>query len=112
MKRLPLLMLLIVSSITVLCSVQHAWCEPQPPQPQQLWVTMHTAPIDDYCTPCIVSERLLKQSNVEFKKVLEPLGPWPWFKLTDSKGNQVTLKGQLTQSDIDSIKRGEFPSRR
>ena len=78
---------------------------------QQLWVTMHTAPIDDYCPPCIASERLLKEAHVEFKKVLEPLGPWPWFQLTDSRGNQRTLRGALSQSDVELIKRGEFPNR-
>jgi hypothetical protein len=81
------------------------------PTPTQLWVTMHTAPIDDYCAPCIASEKLLKESNVEFSKVLEPMGPWPWFKLTDSRGNQKTIRGALTKEDVDAIKRGEFPKR-
>lgn len=80
-------------------------------QPTQLWVTMHSAPIDDYCAPCIASEKLLKESNVEFSKVLEPMGPWPWFKLTDSRGNQKTIRGALTKEDVDAIKRGEFPKR-
>lgn len=79
--------------------------------PQQLWVTMHTAPIEDYCAPCIASEKLLKDANVEFKKVLEPMGPWPWFQLTDSRGNQKRIKGALTKEDVQAIKRGEFPRR-
>lgn len=82
------------------------------PAAEPLWVTMHTAPIDDYCPPCIASEKLLKDSGVEFKKVLEPMGPWPWFQLTDSRGNQRTLRGGLSQEDVDAIKRGEFPKRR
>ena len=79
--------------------------------PQQLWVTMHTAPIDDYCAPCIASEKLLKQHEVDFKKVLEPLGPWPWFLLTDSNGNQKRIRGALSKEDVLAIKRGEFPKR-
>ena len=100
--------LILLTALSYASESVHA----QPGQTQQVWVTMHTAVIDDYCTPCIISERLLKENKVEFKKVLEPLGPWPWFVLTDSRGNQVTLKGQLSQTDIDSIKRGEFPARR
>jgi hypothetical protein len=72
---------------------------------------MHTTTIDNYCAPCIASERLLKDSRVEFTKVLEPLGPWPWFQLTDNQGNQKRIEGMLTQEDIDAIKRGEFPER-
>jgi|GEM_PF-1930797 len=78
---------------------------------RQLWVTMHTTTLEEYCTPCILSERLLKEANVQFKKVLEPMGPWPWFQLTDDKGNQCRLNGGLTQEDVDAIKRGEFPER-
>jgi hypothetical protein len=78
---------------------------------RQLWVTMHTASIDNYCTPCIISERLLKEAHVEFTKVLEPMGPWPWFQLTDSQGNQRRLDGALSKEDIEAIQRGEFPER-
>jgi hypothetical protein len=84
---------------------------PGAPAPQQLWVTMHSAPIDDYCAPCMASEKLLKEQHVEFKKVLEPLGPWPWFLLTDSKGNQKRIRGGLSIEDVLAIKRGEFPQR-
>jgi hypothetical protein len=81
------------------------------PASHQLWVTMHTAPIEDYCAPCIASEKLLKDEHVEFKKVLEPMGPWPWFQLTDSRGNQKRIKGALSKEDVQAIKRGEFPRR-
>ena len=84
---------------------------PAVPTAQQLWVTMHTAPIEDYCAPCIASEKLLREEHVEFKKVLEPMGPWPWFQLTDSSGNQRRIKGALSKQDVQAIKRGEFPRR-
>ncbi len=93
-------------------SAAHSQDSADSPAQPQLWVTMHTAPIDDYCPPCIASEMLLKNSGVEFKKVLEPMGPWPWFQLTDSGGNQRTIRGGLSQEDVDAIKRGEFPKRR
>jgi len=76
-----------------------------------LYVTMHSAPIDDYCAPCIVSERLLKDSHVTYRKILEPMGPWPWFTLTDKSGNQRTLHGGLSQADVDAIKEGRWPQR-
>ncbi len=78
----------------------------------QLYVTMHSAPIDDYCAPCITSERLLKEANVTYRKILEPMGPWPWFKLTDQAGNQRTIHGGLSQADVDAIKNGQWPQRR
>lgn len=78
---------------------------------RQLWITMHTASIDNYCGPCIISERLLEEAHVEFTKVLEPMGPWPWFQLTDTQGNQRRLNGALTKEDIEAIQRGEFPER-
>ncbi len=81
------------------------------PNSRPLWVTMHTTAIEKYRTPCIVSERLLKESRVEFTKILEPMGPWPWFQLTDDQGNQRRINGVLTQDDIEAIKRGEFPER-
>ena len=111
MKGLSIISLvaLVVASLNPRLSLAQA--APEPPVAQQLWVTMHTAPIDDYCAPCIASEKLLKAGNVEFKKVLEPMGPWPWFQLTDSRGNQKVLRGGLSEADVASIKRGEFPNR-
>lgn len=79
---------------------------------EQLYVTMHTAPIDNYCTPCIVSEKRLKDANIDFRKILEPEGPWPWFKLTDEQGNQKVIRGTLTEQDVALIKKGEFPPNR
>ena len=76
-----------------------------------LYITMHTAPIDDYCAPCIASEKLLKEARLEFRKVLEPLGPWPWFMLTNEKGEQRKVTGALNADDIARIKRGEWPLR-
>lgn len=78
---------------------------------QQLWVTMHTAPMEDYCAACIVSEKLLREGQVEFRKVLEPMGPWPWFQLTDCQGNQKRVKGALSKEDVQAIKLGQFPKR-
>lgn len=79
------------------------------PPPAPLFITMHTAPMDNYCPPCMASEKLLKEAHLEFKKVLEPMGPWPWFLLTDRVGNQRILRGGLTQDDIEKIKVGEWP---
>lgn len=79
------------------------------PSAGALYVTMHTAPIDNYCAPCMASEKLLKQAGIEFRKVLEPEGPWPWFQLTDSRGNQRRLSGGLSTDDIERIKKGEWP---
>jgi hypothetical protein len=79
--------------------------------PSQLYITMHSAPIDDYCPPCIASEKLLKEAGLDYRKVLEPLGPWPWFQFTDSQGNQRRLAGGLTADDINRIKKGEWPQR-
>lgn len=81
------------------------------PAPAQLYITMHSAPIDDYCPPCIASEKLLKEAGLEYRKVLEPLGPWPWFQFTDLQGNQRRLAGGLTADDISRIKKGEWPQR-
>ena len=81
------------------------------PSPQ-VYITMHTAPIDDYCAACMNSEKLLKEANLEFRKILEPLGPWPWFKFTDSQGNQSTVRGGLQQEDIEQIQKGELPKNR
>jgi hypothetical protein len=58
------------------------------------------------------SEKLLKEANLEFRKILEPLGPWPWFKFTDSQGNQSTVRGGLQQEDIEQIQKGELPKNR
>lgn len=80
--------------------------------PAQVYITMHSAPIDDYCGPCINSERLLKEAKLEYRKILEPLGPWPWFKFTDMRGNQSTVRGGLNQSDIQLAKKGELPKDR
>jgi hypothetical protein len=77
-----------------------------------LFITMHTAPMDNYCPPCMASEKLLKEAHLEFKKVLEPMGPWPWFLLTDKAGNQRIIRGGLSQDDVDKIKIGEWPDRR
>lgn len=74
-----------------------------------LYVTMHTAPIDNYCAPCMASEKLLKESGIEYRKILEPEGPWPWFQLTDSQGNQRRLSGSMSADDIERIKKGEWP---
>jgi hypothetical protein len=82
------------------------------PSPLQVYITMHTAPIDDYCAPCIASEKLLKEANLEFRKILEPLGPWPWFTFTDALGNQSTVHGGLQRDDIERIKKGELPKNR
>ena len=79
---------------------------------EQLYVTMHTAPIDNYCTPCIISEKRLKEADVAFRKILEPEGPWPWFKLTDEQGNQKVIRGTLTEQDVELIKQGKFPPNR
>jgi hypothetical protein len=76
-----------------------------------LYVTMHSAPIDDYCAPCIISEKLLKESHLTYRKILEPMGPWPWFTLTDASGNQRTIHGGLSQADVDAIKQGRWPQR-
>jgi len=75
------------------------------------YITMHSAPIDGYCAPCIASEKLLKESGVQYRKVLEPEGPWPWFQLTDARGNQRRVAGGLTQDDIAKIRRGEWPDK-
>lgn len=80
--------------------------------PAQVYITMHSAPIDDYCGPCITSERLLKEAKLEYRKVLEPLGPWPWFKFTDAQGNQSTVRGGLNENDIQLAKKGELPKDR
>ncbi|MFN5063261.1 MAG: hypothetical protein ACK5GN_10475 [Pseudomonadota bacterium] len=78
----------------------------------QVYITMHTAPIDDYCAPCIASEKMLKEAQLTYRKVLEPLGPWPWFKFTDARGNQSTVRGSLNNDDITRIKKGELPKDR
>ena len=79
--------------------------------PTPLYITMHTAPIDNYCAPCMASEKLLKAAGLEFRKILEPQGPWPWFQLTDSQGNQRRLSGAVTEEDIERIKKGQWPER-
>ena len=76
---------------------------------EQLFITMHTAPIENYCTACIVSKERLRKSGLKFKVILEPKGPWPWFKLTDQQGSQKTIHGTLTEQDVENIKQGEFP---
>lgn len=82
------------------------------PTPEQVYITMHSAPIDDYCGPCIASEKMLKEAKLEYRKVLEPLGPWPWFKFTDARGNQSTVRGGLQPDDIEHAKKGELPRNR
>jgi hypothetical protein len=82
------------------------------PAPAQVYITMHSAPIDDYCGPCITSEKMLKDAKLEYRKVLEPLGPWPWFKFTDAQGNQSTVRGGLLADDIELAKKGELPKNR
>jgi hypothetical protein len=77
--------------------------------PKKIYITMHTAPIDNFCPPCMASEKLLKEAGVEFKKVLEPMGPWPWFVLVDERGNQRTIRRGLKEDDITALKNGEFP---
>lgn len=79
---------------------------------EQLSVTMHTAPIVNYCTPCIISEKRLKDARIAFRKILEPQGPWPWFKLTDEQGKQIIIRGVLTERDVELIKKGKFPPRK
>jgi len=34
---------------------------------------------------------MLKEAKLSYRKILEPLGLWPWFKLTDARGNQSTV---------------------
>lgn len=75
------------------------------------YITMHSAPIDGYCAPCIASEKLLQESGLEYRKVLEPEGPWPWFQLTDIRGNQRRVSGALSSEDIAKIKNGEWPDK-
>ena len=77
--------------------------------PKKIYITMHTAPIDNFCPPCMASEKLLKEAGINFKKVLEPMGPWPWFMLVDERGNQRTIRRGLNESDIEALKSGQFP---
>jgi hypothetical protein len=79
--------------------------------PTKIYITMHTAPMDNYCPPCMASEKLLKDAGLEFRKILEPMGPWPWFVLVDERGNQRTIRRGLKDEDIASLKKGEFPGR-
>jgi len=111
LRCLPTCAFLCTVAIALTTNCPPASAQVSETAPQQLWVTMHTAPIEDYCAPCIASEKLLKDEHVEFKKVLEPMGPWPWFQLTDSRGNQKRLKGALSKEDVHAIKLGEFPRR-
>jgi len=67
--------------------------------------------MDNYCPPCMASEKLLRTAGIEFKKILEPMGPWPWFVLVDERGNQRTIRRGLKDEDIASLKKGEFPGR-
>jgi hypothetical protein len=77
--------------------------------PKRIYITMHTAPIDNFCPPCMASEKLLKAAGIEFRKILEPMGPWPWFVLVDERGNQRTIRRGLKEDDITALKNGEFP---
>jgi hypothetical protein len=77
--------------------------------PKKIYITMHTAPIDNYCPPCMASEKLLKEAGIDFRKILEPMGPWPWFVLVDERGNQRTIRRGLKEGDITALKNGEFP---
>jgi hypothetical protein len=111
MKRLTTLPAILLCSLFALVTQTDAAWSQTAPAPTQLYITMHSAPIDDYCPPCIASEKLLKAAGLDYRKVLEPLGPWPWFQLTDSSGNQRRLAGGLTSDDIAKIKKGEWPTR-
>ncbi len=77
--------------------------------PTKIYITMHTAPIDNFCPPCMASEKLLKAAGLDFRKILEPMGPWPWFVLVDDRGNQRTIRRGLKEDDITALKNGEFP---
>lgn len=77
--------------------------------PKKIYITMHTAPIDNFCPPCMASEKLLKDAGLEFRKILEPMGPWPWFVLVDETGNQRTIRRGLKEGDIESLKNGQLP---
>lgn len=79
--------------------------------PTKIYITMHTAPVDNFCPPCMASERLLRAAGIEFKKILEPMGPWPWFVLVDERGNQRIIRRGLKDDDITALKKGEFPGR-
>lgn len=107
MRIRTIALLLLSASATCL----HGVFAQDRPTATQLYITMHSAPIDDYCPPCVASEKLLKEAGLEYRKVLEPLGPWPWFQFTDSQGNQRRLAGGLTSADIERIKKGEWPQR-
>lgn len=76
---------------------------------EQLFITMHTAPIENYCTACIISKERLRKAGLKFRVILEPKSPWPWFELTDEQGNQKTIHGTLTEQDVEHIKQGDFP---
>ena len=76
---------------------------------EQLFITMHTAPIESYCTACIVSKERLRKAGLKFNVILEPKGPWPWFTVSDQQGNQKTIHGTLTEQDVEHIKQGDFP---
>ncbi len=107
-KSLTLFVLILIA-LTLTSPLSSSASDEQ--APATLYITMHTAPIDDYCAPCIASEKLLKEAQLEFRKVLEPLGPWPWFMLTNEKGQQRKVTGALNADDIARIKRGEWPVR-
>jgi hypothetical protein len=112
--RTKYIILLISSSCMVFSPPASAEGPPAPAAEQatqQIYISMHSSPIDDYCAPCIASEQMLKAANLQYRKILEPLGPWPWFKFTDQKGNQTQLRGGLTEADIEKLKKGELPGR-
>jgi hypothetical protein len=104
------LVALVFSLVAITIQSDAAWSQ-SASAPTQLYITMHSAPIDDYCPPCVASEKLLKEAGLDYRKVLEPLGPWPWFQFTDLSGNQRRLAGGLTSDDIARIKKGEWPTR-
>jgi len=107
-------LLLLAAILVITPTISHAQSSLGAPsqETQQIFISMHSAPIDDYCAPCITSEQMLKAANLQYRKILEPLGPWPWFKFTDQKGNQTSVKGGLNEGDIEKLKKGELPSNR
>ena len=100
------------SALALLLTLSFSFSATAQNAPAQTYITMHSAPIDDYCGPCITSERLLKEAKLEYRKILEPLGPWPWFKFTDAQGNQSTVRGGLNENDIQLANKGELPKDR
>lgn len=97
------ILLLLVTAVSPLVSANAQ------ETPKKIYITMHTAPIDNFCPPCMASEKLLKAAGIEFRKILEPMGPWPWFVLVDERGNQRIIRRGLKEDDVTALKNGEFP---